>query len=315
LSADLQDTVGINVEGTQKLRNTTGGGDKTRKFEFTEKVVLLGHETLTFVDGELDLSLVIGSGGENLGLLGGDRGIAGNNNSHDTTLHFNTERERDNIQKKEVLGLLVTSLVGKDSSLDGSTIGNSLIRVDGLVQLLTVKEVLKERLNLGNTGRTTNEDNFVDILLIDLGILEDTGNGIDSAIEVKRVDLLELGTGDVGLEVNTIEKRVDLNGGLGERRQGTLSTLGGSAKTTKGTGIARDVLLLLALELLNKVVDKGVIEIFTTKMGVTSGGLDSEDTTRDGQKRNIESTTTQIEDEDVLLLLVVSIKTVGDGCD
>jgi hypothetical protein len=228
-------------------------------------------------------------------------------------LHLNTERKRDDIQKKEVLGLLVTSLVGEDSSLDGSTIGNSLIRVDRLVQLLTVKEVLKERLNLGNTGGTTDKDNFVDILLIDLGILEDTSNGIDGAIEVSRVDLFELGTGDVGLEVNTLEERVNFDSGLGERRQGALSTLGSSAKTTESTSITRDILLLLALEFLDKVVDEGAIEILTTKMGITSGSLDGEDTTRDGQKGNIEGTTTQIENEDVLLLLIIGIKTVGDG--
>jgi hypothetical protein len=40
------------------------------------------------------------------------------------------------------------------------------------------------------------------------------------------------------------------------------------------------------------------IRIFTTKMGITSGSLDFKYNIFDGQQRDIEGTTTQIEDED-----------------
>ena len=47
---------------------------------------------------------------------------------------------------------------------------------------------------------------------------------------------------------------------------------------------------------------------------LTSGGLDGKDTTLDVKKRNIESTTTEIVDEDVPLLLGLSgAETVGDS--
>jgi hypothetical protein len=61
------------------------------------------------------------------------------------------------------------------------------------------------------------------------------------------------------------------------------------------------------------MVDKSVIEIFTTQMSVTSSGLDSKDTTRDGQEGNIEGSSTQIEDENVTFLLVIGIQTVSNG--
>jgi hypothetical protein len=48
-------------------------------------------------------------------------------------------------------------------------------------------------------------------------------------------------------------------------------------------------------------------------VSVTSGGLDGEHTTSDGQEGDIESTTSEIEDEDNLLLLGLGVKTVGDG--
>src|SRR6266700_671048 len=87
----------------------------------------------------------------------------------------------------------------------------------------------------------------------------------------------------------------------GSRRQGSFSTFASSAQTTDGTGLeeisiflikkkhslvecsygkkrGKGTFLVLAFELLNEVVYKTVIEIFTTKMGITSSGLDLDDT-------------------------------------
>lgn len=48
-------------------------------------------------------------------------------------------------------------------------------------------------------------------------------------------------------------------------------------------------------------------------MGVTGGGLDLEDTLLDGQKRHVEGSSSDIEDEDVALVLDHLVETVGDG--
>jgi hypothetical protein len=72
--------------------------------------------------------------------------------------------------------------------------------------------------------------------------------------------------------------------------------------------------LCLPGELLLEVVKEVSVEVLTAQMGVTSGGLDGEDTTLNVKKGNIESTTTEIVDEDVPLLLGLSgAKTVGDS--
>jgi hypothetical protein len=47
--------------------------------------------------------------------------------------------------------------------------------------------------------------------------------------------LFETSRSERCIEVDTLQKRVDLNGGLSSRRKGTLGTLASSAKTTKGT--------------------------------------------------------------------------------
>jgi hypothetical protein len=56
---------------------------------------------------------------------------------------------------------------------------------------------------------------------------------------------------------------------------------------------------VLAFEFVDEVVDKTVVKVLTTEMGVTGSGLDFEDALLNGQQGHIESTTSKIEDEDV----------------
>jgi hypothetical protein len=61
------------------------------------------------------------------------------------------------------------------------------------------------------------------------------------------------------------------------------------------------------------VVDESVVKVLTTEMGVTGGGLDLEDALLNGEERDIERTTTEVEDENVLLSGTLLVETVGDG--
>ena len=45
--------------------------------------------------------------------------------------------------------------------LDSCSVGHSLIRVDGLAELLAVEEVLEHLLHLGDTGGSTDQHNLV----------------------------------------------------------------------------------------------------------------------------------------------------------
>jgi hypothetical protein len=113
-----------------------------------------------------------------------------------------------------------------------------------------------------------------------------------------------------------LEERIDLNGGLGDGREGALGTLASRTETTESTSIARDVELVLALELLLEVLQEGVVEVLSSQVRVTSSGLDGEDTTSDGEKGDIEGSSSEIEDENHLLLLGLLsglTETVSDG--
>ena len=73
---------------------------------------------------------------------------------------------------------------------------------------------------------------------------------------------------------------------------------------------------MFALELLDEVVDKTIVEIFTTQVSITSSWLDLKDTILNGENGNIESTTAQIEDKDIALgsdLLVQTVCNSGGG--
>jgi hypothetical protein len=272
-------------------------------------------------------------GNQNIPLLdGGDGLTTGDDGGEDVALHGDTKGEGNDIEKQEVSSLGGGGLSGEDTGLDGGTVGNSLIGVDALLELLAVEEVAKELLDLRDTGRTSNENDLVDLGLLDVGVLEDLGNGVKSASEGLLVQVLETSTGDVGVEVLAVEQGVDLNGGLGSVGKGTLGTLASSAETAEGTGIAGDVLATGLLgELLLEVVEEVAVEVLSTEMGaltllawnsmhyrqvnlLSGSSLDGEDATLDVQKGDIECTTTEIVDEDVPLLLGLSgAKTVGDS--
>lgn len=183
-----------------------------------------------------------------------------------------------------------------------------------LLELLAIEEVAQQLLDTRNTGGATNKDDLVNLVLRNARVLEDLLDGVEGARESLGVKVLETSTGDRGVEVLTVEERVNLDGGLGSVGQGTLSTLASSAETTESTSITGEILASLALELLLEVLKEVSIEILTTKVSVTSSGLDSEDTTLDVQQGDIEGTTTEIVDKDVALLLrLAGAETIGDS--
>ena len=241
-SGDVHDAVGIEIKGDLNLGDTTRSGGNTSKLELAEQVVVLGALTLTLVDLNKDTGLVVGEGGEDLGLLGGDSGVAGNELGHHAAGSLDTHRQGSDIEKQDLVGGLRGCVTGENGSLHGSAVGNSLIGVDGLVGLLAVEVVGNELLDAGNTGRATDEDDLVDLGLVDLGIGQDAVDGLEGRAEQILAQLLKTSAGDRGVEIDTLEERVDLNRRLGRRRQSALRTLASGAETTEGTDVGRQVL-------------------------------------------------------------------------
>jgi hypothetical protein len=228
---------------------------------------------------------------------------------------LDTEGEGGDVEEEEVLGLLVT-LAGEDSTLDGGTVGDGLIGVEGTAELLATEVLDERRLDLGDTGGTTDEDDIVDVLGVHVGILHDLADGLDTAREDRLGETLELGTGKGVLEVLLGEESLNSDGGGLDGGKLALGLLDGEHEAALGAGVLVDVGEAHGGEdLLEDVLGDEVINILTTKTGVTTSGLDLEDAVVNLEDGNIEGTTTKIEDKNGLGLGVdvdgLAIKTIS----
>ena len=228
---DVQDTISINIKGNFNLRNTTRSRWNARQLNLAKQVVVFSASTLSFVHLNKHTRLVVRGSGEDFRLFGGNGGVTLDESSHDTSYSLDTEGNRGNVEVEKVLSLL-RGVTGKEGSLDGSTIGNSLLRVDAPVRLLAVEEVGNKFDDTGNTSGTTDQDDFMNVRLVDLGVAKDLLNRVKNGTEEILADLFKTGTSEGSVEVNTLEERVDFDGCLSSRRKGTLSALASSAETT-----------------------------------------------------------------------------------
>ena len=209
-SGNVKDTIGIDIESDLDLRGTTGRGGDALKVELSELMIIAGHLTLAFEDLDEDTWLVVSVGGEGLLLLGGNACVSWDKNSHDTAGGLDTLGEGRDIEEEEVLDLLA-ALSGEDGSLNGSAVSDSLIGVDGSVELLAVEEFLEHGLDLGDSGGTTDEDDLVDLGLGDVRVAEDLLYGGHALAEVGHAELLELCAGHVDVEILTLGKSLTVD--------------------------------------------------------------------------------------------------------
>jgi len=307
LGVDVDNGVSVNVEGDLNLGNTTVGGRNADKLEVSEHLVVTDKLTLTLVDLDLDSGLHVSSGGEGLRLLGGDGGVTVDQTGEHTAEGLNTEGKRSDIEQENV-----SDLTSQDSTLDSGTNGNSLVGVDGLGGL-TAEDGLNGLSDLGHTGHTTNKDDVLDVTRLEVGILKGLANRLDGTSNEGVDERLKLGTGQLAgnvhgtLRTGRDERQADLS--LEGRGQLDLGLLGGLTDTLDGHAVTRQVNTGLLLELIDDVADEVDIEVLTTKVSVTVGGLDLEDTLLDLENGDIESTTTKIVDGDNTVSLL--LHTVG----
>jgi hypothetical protein len=74
-----------------------------------------------------------------------------------------------------------------------------------------------------------------------LGITEHLRDGLEGATEEILAELLKTGAGDGGAKVDTLKQAVDLDGGLRDRREGSLSTLACGTETPHGSTVEGEI--------------------------------------------------------------------------
>merc|ERR1712212_788879 len=300
-SRHVQDTIGIDVKGNLNLRNSSGGWWNTSEIKLAKVMIILGHGSLTLVHLNGNSRLVVRVGGEGLGLLGGDGGVPLDQAGHHTSSSLNTKRERGDIKKKEIRDGLA-GVTSQDGSLNSCTIGNSLIRVDGTIEFLSIKEILEEFLDLWDSGRSSNKDNVIDGALVHLSIPHGLLNRLQSSLEQVRAELLKPGPGNGSVEVDTLKQGINLNVSLSRGRESPLGTLTSSSQPSQSSLVPLDILLVFTLELIDKVIDHPVVEIFPSQVSVSSSGLDLKDALLNGQDGNVKSSATKVKDENIAFI-------------
>jgi hypothetical protein len=309
LCVDVDNGVSVNVERDLNLGHTAVGGRDTDKLEVSEQLIVTDKLTLTLIHLDLDSALEISSRGEYLRLLGGDGRVTVDQTGENTTERLDTKGQGGNVEQEKV-----GDLASKNSTLDGSTNSDSLVRVDRLCRV-AAEDALDRLGNLGHTGHTTDKDDLRDLLGLEIGILEGLANRVDSPADERVHHLLKLGAGELGVDVlgagsiGSDERQVDV--GLRRGRKLNLGLLGSLADTLDGHAVAVQVDALLLLELLDKVAHEGDVEVLTTEVSVSVGRLDLEDTVLDLEDRDIECATSQIVNSDDVVGGL--IKTVCEG--
>ncbi|KAG8141542.1 putative NAD-specific glutamate dehydrogenase protein, partial [Naja naja] len=158
-------------------------------------------------------------------------------------------------------------------------------------------KILEEFLDLGNPGGAANQHNVVHLGFIQLGIPQRLLHGVQRATEQVGVQLFEARPGDGRVEVDALVEGVDLDAGLSAGGQGALSPLAGSAQAPDGPLVLAYVLLVLALELGDEMVDHAVVEVFTPQVGVPCRRFHFKDAVFNGQDGDVECAAAQIKDE------------------
>jgi hypothetical protein len=84
------------------------------------------------------------------------------------------------------------------------TIGDSLIRVDAAVRFLAIEELFQEFSDLGDSSRTSNKDDFVDLALVHASIVKYLLNRLECLLEEVSTEVFKLGSGESLFEVDAI---------------------------------------------------------------------------------------------------------------
>merc|ERR1712212_464233 len=128
-SRHVQDTIGIDVKGNLDLRNSSGGWWNTSEVKLAKVMIILRHGSLALVHLDSHGRLVVRVGGERLGLLGGDGGVPLDQAGHHSACCLDTKRQGSHVKQEQVRHFL-TGISCQNGSLNSSTVGYSLIRVD-----------------------------------------------------------------------------------------------------------------------------------------------------------------------------------------
>ena len=307
--ANVDDSVGIDVEGDLDLRHAARCRGQVDELELAERLVVGRHLTLALQHVNLDRRLRVLGRGEGLALASGDGGVALDEGGHDATLGLDAERQRGHVEKEDVL-----HLAAEHAGLDRRTDGNDLVGVHRLVGLLA-GHFIDQFGDRRHTGRAADKHDMVDLALGEPSVLDRCLEGLAGASQQVGREVLELGAGQLIVEVQWTGvgcghvRHVDL--GRGGLRELDLGLLGRFLQALGGHRILSKIDAVLALEGLSQPVDDGLIPVIAAEVGVAARRLHLEDAVAEFEHRHVEGAATEVEHEDRLIFGLL-VEAVGE---
>ena len=131
LGGDVQDAVGVDVEGDFDLRHAARGRRDAVEVEGAELLVVARERALALQHLDFHARLVVAVGREDLRLPGRDRGVARDHRRGHAAGGFDRQRERSHVEQEHVFHVAL-----EHAALDGRADGDDFIRVHALVRLL-----------------------------------------------------------------------------------------------------------------------------------------------------------------------------------
>mmetsp|Transcript_19855 Transcript_19855/g.51997 ORF Transcript_19855/g.51997 Transcript_19855/m.51997 type:complete len:790 (+) Transcript_19855:96-2465(+) len=310
LGRDVQDAVGINVEGHLDLRHAAGRGRHAIKAEGAEDFVILGELALTLENDDLHGGLRIHGRRKHLLLLRGDSGVPRDEDGSHAAKSLHTHRKRTDIEQDDIL-----HIARENASLDRGTNSDDLVGVHTLVGLLAVDELLGERLDGRDPGGATDEHDLVDVRGAQLGILQGLLDGHAAALDQLARDLLELRARERLLDVLRPGRICSDEGerdlrliDAGQLDLGLLRRLG---EALQRLPVLEEFDALLRLELGGEPLHDDAIEVVASEVGVAVGGQHLADAVADLEHGDVEGAAAEVEDHDGLVVLL--LQAVGEG--
>ena len=122
----IYNTVSVDIEGYLDLRDTSSCWRNSIQTELSKSLVISCKLTLTLYHMDINSSLIVSSGREDLALLGRNGCISLDQSGSYAAHGLNGQGQWGNIQKKDISGACIAC---QFSALDCSTDGYALIRI------------------------------------------------------------------------------------------------------------------------------------------------------------------------------------------
>src|SRR5699024_2260844 len=130
LRADMDNAVGVDIEGDLNLRHAARGRGDAVQMEGAEALVVTGKLTLALQNIDLHAGLVVSRSREDLALLGRDGGVAVNDLGADTAEGLDAKAQRGNVKQQQALDIAL-----QHAALDRRADSDAFIGVDALERL------------------------------------------------------------------------------------------------------------------------------------------------------------------------------------